>query len=232
MTSDTISPSRAGAVEWITFDCYGTLIDWEGGVAGALAPFLPAPVDRAALAARYIAIEAEVEHEAYRPYHEILAVASARLMAALGHPFPADRERVLPDSLPSWRPFPEVPAVLRALQSEGRRLAILSNVDHALLRSSIARLGVEPHLTVTAEDCRSYKPARGHWDRFRDLSGAAAAATVHVAASQFHDIVPATALGFRTVFVNRHGEPVAAAPTRAVPDLRALPEVIRDLAGP
>ena len=231
MTSDTISPSRAGAVEWITFDCYGTLIDWEGGVAGALAPFLPAPVDRAALAARYIAIEAEVEHEAYRPYHEILAVASARLMAALGHPFPADRERVLPDSLPSWRPFPEVPAVLRALQSEGRRLAILSNVDHALLRSSIARLGVEPHLTVTAEDCRSYKPARGHWDRFRELSGAAAA-TVHVAASQFHDIVPATALGFRTVFVNRHGEPVAAAPTRAVPDLRALPEVIRDLAGP
>jgi len=227
-----VDPPRAGSVEWITFDCYGTLIDWEGGVAGALAPFLPAPVDRAALAARYIAIEAEVEHEAYRPYHEILAVASARLMAALGHPFPADRERALPDSLPSWRPFPEVPAVLRALQSEGRRLAILSNVDHALLRSSIARLGVEPHLTVTAEDCRSYKPARGHWDRFRDLSGAAAAATVHVAASQFHDIVPATALGFRTVFVNRHGEPVAAAPTRAVPDLRTLPEVIRDLAGP
>ena len=232
MSHPPVDPPRAGSVEWITFDCYGTLIDWEGGVAGALAPFLPAPVDRAALAARYIAIEAEVEHEAYRPYHEILAVASARLMAALGHPFPADRERVLPDSLPSWRPFPEVPAVLRALQSEGRRLAILSNVDHALLRSSIARLGVEPHLTVTAEDCRSYKPARGHGDRFRELSGAAAAATVHVAASQFHDIVPATALGFRTVFVNRHGEPVAAAPTRAVPDLRALPEVIRDLAGP
>ena len=135
---------------------------------------------------------------------------------ALGHPFPADRERALPDSLPSWRPFPEVPAVLRALQSEGRRLAILSNVDRALLRSSIARLGVEPHLAVTAEDCRSYKPARGHWDRFRELSGAAAAATVHVAASQFRDIVPAAALGFRTVFVNRHGEPVAAAPTRAV----------------
>src|SRR5207302_4804572 len=106
------------------------------------------------------------------------------------------------------------------------------NVDRGLLRSPIARLGVEPHLTVTAEDCRSYKPARGHWDRFREMSGAAAAATVHVAASQFHDIVPATALGFRTVFVNRHGEPVAAAPTRAVPDLRALPEVIRDLAGP
>jgi len=227
-----VEPSRAGSVEWITFDCYGTLIDWEGGVTAALAPFLPPPVDRAALAARYIAIEAAVEHEAYRPYHEILAVASARLMAALGHPLPAGRERALPDSLSSWRPFPEVPEALRALQSEGRRLAILSNVDRGLLRSSIARFGVEPHLTVTAEDCRSYKPARGHWDRFRELSGAATAATVHVAASQFHDIVPATALGFRTVFVNRHGEPVAAAPTRAVPDLRALPEVIRDLAGP
>ena len=225
-------PSQPRSIEWITFDCYGTLIDWEGGVADALTPFLAPPVDRAALAARYIAIEAEVEHEAYRPYHEILAVTSARLMTTLGHPLPAGRERALPESLPSWRPFPEVPAVLRALHAEGRRLAILSNVDRNLLRSSIAHLGVEPHLMITAEDCRSYKPARGHWDRFRELSGAPAAVTVHVAASQFHDILPATALGYRTVFVNRHGEPVASAPTRAVPDLRALPEIIRDLAGP
>ena len=72
------------SIEWITFDCYGTLIDWEGGVANALGSLLPPPVDRAALAARYIAVEAEVEHERYRPYRDVLAVAGARVMEALG----------------------------------------------------------------------------------------------------------------------------------------------------
>src|SRR5712691_1942481 len=147
-------------VDWVTFDCYGTLIDWEGGVADALTPFLPPPVDRSALAARYIALEAEVEHEAYRPYREILAVAGTRLMAALGYPLRPGQERVLPDSLHVWRPFPEVPAALRALRAQGRRLAILSNVDRDLLGASIVHLGVEPDLAVTAEDCRSNKPAR------------------------------------------------------------------------
>ena len=132
---------RRWPVEWVTFDCYGTLIDWEGGVADALAPLLPPPVDRRALAARYIAVEAEVEHEAYRPYRDVLAEASARLMRSLGHPLPAGRERVLPESLERWRPFPEVAAALRALRQAGRRLAILSNVDRDLLASSIAQLG-------------------------------------------------------------------------------------------
>ncbi|HKV45998.1 MAG TPA: HAD family hydrolase [bacterium] len=220
------------AVEWITFDCYGTLIDWEGGVTEALSPLLPPPVDRAALTARYIAVEAVVEHEAYRPYRDILAAASARLMAELGHPLPPGRERVLPDSLSSWRPFPEVSQVLRALRAGGARLAILSNVDRGLLAASVRHLGVEPDLTVTAEDCRSYKPARGHWDRFLTTSAASAARTVHVGASLFHDIVPARALGFRTVFINRRGEPVVgAAPTRVLADLRPLPDVIRALTG-
>ncbi|HLW58863.1 MAG TPA: HAD family hydrolase [bacterium] len=219
-------------VEWITFDCYGTLIDWEGGVADALAPLLPPPVDRAGLASRYIAVEAAVEHESYRPYRDILAVASARLMADLGHPLPSGLERILPDSISSWRPFPEVSQVLRALRAGGARFAILSNVDRDLLAASVLRLGVEPDLMVTAEDCRSYKPARGHWDRFLTASGAAAARTVHVGASLFHDIVPARALGFRTVFINRHREPLAeAAPTRVLHDLRPLPDVIRALAG-
>ena len=220
------------SVDWITFDCYGTLIDWESGVADALSPFLPPPVDRAALAARYIAVEAEVEHEAYRPYREILAVASSRLMAGLGHPLPPDRAGALPDSLPAWRPFPEVPAALRALRAAGRRLAILSNVDRDLLATSIVRLGVQPDLTVTAEDCRSYKPARGHWDMFRATTGAPTAHTVHVAASLFHDIVPAGALGYRTVFINRGGDAITGAtPTRVLHDLHTLPEVIRELAG-
>jgi 2-haloalkanoic acid dehalogenase type II len=217
-------------VEWITFDCYGTLIDWEGGVADALSPFLPPPVDRATLAARYIAVEAEVEHEAYRPYREVLAIASGRLMAALAHPLPVGRERILPDSLPSWRPFAEVPEALRTLRGAGYHLAILSNVDRDLLTTSIRQLGVEPDLTITAEDSRSYKPAPGHWHRFRELSGAGPASTVHVAASLFHDIAAATPLGYRTVFVNRHDAPVTGVtPTRTVRDLHTILSVIDEL---
>jgi 2-haloalkanoic acid dehalogenase type II len=233
MKRNNISPSRKSTVEWITFDCYGTLIDWEGGVADALSPFLPPPVDRAALAARYIMVEAEVEHESYRPYRDVLAVASARLLETLGHPLPRGRERVLPESLALWRPFPEVPEALRALRDQGYRLAILSNVDRALLASSIVHLGIQPDLAITAEDCGSYKPAAGHWSRFQALSGAGPGRTIHVAASLFHDIVPATSFGYRTVFVNRHGAPVKdATPTRTVRDLRDIPSVIDEIPDP
>ncbi len=221
------------SIDWITFDCYGTLIDWEGGVADALSPFLPPPVDRAVLAARYIAVEAEIEHESYRPYRDILAAASARLMIELGRPLPPEHAQALPDSLRLWRPFPEVPDALRSLRNAGYHLAILSNVDRDLLSASIARLGTEPDLTVTAEDCRSYKPAPGHWIRFSSLAAAGPEDTVHVAASLFHDIVPATALGYRTVFVNRHGLPVrGATPTRAVHNLGSIPAVIEELGVP
>lgn len=238
-----------GSIDWVTFDCYGTLIDWERGIADALAPFLPAPLDRAAraaLAARYIAVEAEVERDAYHPYREVLAHASARLLDEMGRPFPVGHEATLPASLPLWRPFPEAPGALRALAAAGFRLAILSNVDRDLLARSIERLGVAPDLVVTAEDCRSYKPAPGHWGRFLAESGAVPARVLHVGASVYHDVEPATRLGFRTVLVDRGGGSVEdagaggahagpgveerARPTRVVPDLAALPDVVRQLA--
>jgi 2-haloalkanoic acid dehalogenase type II len=213
--------------EWLTFDCYGTLIDWEGGVADALGPFLSGAPDRRTLAGRYIEIEAEVEHEAYRPYRDVLAEASARLMRELGHPLPAGRERVLPDSLPRWRPFAEVPEALRQLRDRGHRIAILSNVDRDLIEASLPSLGITPDLIITAEDCRSYKPAPGHWAAFRARSGAEPAQTVHVGASLYHDMIPAAALGYRTVFINRHRDPVrGAAPTRVLTDLAPLPAAI------
>ena len=231
MKSDQIQSPRAGSIDWISFDCYGTLIDWEGGVADALSPFLPPPVDRAALAARYITVEAEIEHESYRPYREILAAASGRLMSELGHPLPPEHSRVLPDSLRSWLPFPEVPDALRSLRNAGYHLAILSNVDRDLLSASIALLGIEPDLAVTAEDCRSYKPGPGHWNRLRELSAAGPERTVHVAASLFHDVAPATSLGYRTVFVNRRNAPArGATPTRTVRDLGSIRAVIDELA--
>jgi 2-haloacid dehalogenase len=222
--------TRAG---WLTFDCYGTLIDWEGGVADALAPILGGTPDRRTLAARYIEIEAQVEHEAYRPYRDVLAEASARLMRELGRPLPAGRERVLPDSLAAWRPFAEVPEALRRLRDGGYRLAILSNVDRDLLDLSVPLLGIAPDLIVTAEDCRSYKPAPGHWTTFQARSASGPARTIHVGASLYHDMVPAAALGYRTVFINRHGEPVrGAAPTRVLTDLARLPDTVAELASP
>ena len=219
--------------DWLTFDCYGTLIDWEGGVADALAPILGGTPDRRTLAARYIEIEAQVEHEAYRPYRDVLAEASARLMRELDRPLPAGREGVLPDSLAAWRPFAEVPEALRRLRDGGYRLAILSNVDRVLLDLSVPLLGVTPDLIVTAEDCLSYKPAPGHWTAFQARSASGPARTIHVGASLYHDMVPAAALGYRTVFINRHREPVrGAAPTRVLADLARLPDTVAELASP
>jgi len=222
-----------GSVDWLTFDCYGTLIDWEGGVADALAPFLgpQAPSPRQSLAARYIDVEAQVEHEAYRPYRDVLAIAGARLMREIGHPLPPGRERALADSLPNWRAFPEVPAALRRLRDAGYRLAILSNVDRDLIAGSVQRLGVTPDLIVTAEDSRSYKPAHGHWTTFQTRTGARPERTIHVAASLYHDIMPASALGYRTIYINRHGAPVVgSAPTRVLGDLTRLPETVEETA--
>jgi 2-haloacid dehalogenase len=125
--------------------------------------------------------------------------------------------------------FPEVPAALRALQTAGRRIAILSNVDRDLIATSIPKLGIAPDLVVTAEDVGSYKPAAGHWTRFAELTGASAAETVHVGASQYHDMLPAAALGYRTVFIDRHGEAVTSRPTRVLRDLSGLPNAIAEL---
>ncbi len=213
------------AVLWVTFDCYGTLIDWERGITDALLPLI-GEADRDALARRYIEIEAQVEAGDHLRYREVLDRAGGALLRERG----VDAPSPLPASLPSWRPFPEVPAALRALRERGRRIAILSNVDRDLLAASIERLGLAPDLAITAEDCGSYKPAHGHWLRFRRESGAAVSDTVHVGASQYHDMRPAGDLGYRTVFVDRHRETLATSPTRVIPDLSSLPNVIDELA--
>jgi 2-haloalkanoic acid dehalogenase type II len=217
-------------VDWVTFDCYGTLIDWEGGIYAALAPLLPRSIDRDELARQYIAVEAEVERGQYLTYREVLDRASRVLLERLGRPLPSAKPSPLPGSLPAWRPFPEVRRALSDLRTGGRRIAILSNVDRELLAASIRKIGVEPDLTVTAEDCGSYKPAYGHWRTFQKRSGATPKQTVHVGASLYHDMIPAAALGYRTVFINRHGEPLdSVRPTRVLSDLAALPDVIAEL---
>jgi 2-haloacid dehalogenase len=213
------------AIRWCTFDCYGTLIDWEHGITDALLPYFETPPDRAALAREYIEAEAKVEGGAYLRYREVLDRAGSALLRRHG----IQRPSPLPGSLPDWVAFPEVPTALRALQTAGRRIAILSNVDRDLIATSIPKLGVAPDLVVTAEDVGSYKPAAGHWTRFAELTGAKTADTVHVGASQYHDMVPAAALGYRTVFIDRHAEPLTSSPTRVLADLSGLPRAIAEL---
>jgi 2-haloacid dehalogenase len=213
---------------WATFDCYGTLIDWNGGIRGQLAAiFGEGDADR--LLSRYHELEPEIEREdPSRSYRVVLAEALRRLAAE--EAIELSDEDALARSLPGWRPFPEVPAALEELRARGWRLAILSNTDPDLLEASIERIGLPVDFRVAASEIGSYKPAHGHWERFFAASGAERGRHVHVAASHFHDIVPADELGLRSVWINRLGEAeTEPRPTRELGDLEELPEVLDEL---
>ncbi len=214
------------ADRWATFDCYGTLIDWERGIGEALEGRWPG-VDRRRLLAVYHAVEPVIEE--VRPalgYREVLD-RCRRAIAAIEGLDPGSRN-VLADSLPSWPVFPDVPPALAALRERGWRLAILSNTDPDLLAASIERIGVPFDASLTAADAGSYKPAPGHWERFFER-GADRANHVHVAASLFHDIAPAAALGLSAVWINRLGESSDLPRAAELPDLSSLPRVLDDL---
>jgi 2-haloacid dehalogenase len=185
---------------WATFDCYGTLIDWNGGIGRELERLF-GEARGGELLHTYHELEPQIQREdPARSYREVMAIALARLGA------PADEEDALGRSLPRWDPFPEVPAALEAARAGGWRLAVLSNTDGDFLDASLARIGVEFEVSVVASEIGSYKPAHAHWDEFFARSGADPARHVHVGASLFHDVAPATALGLRTIWINRLGE--------------------------
>jgi 2-haloacid dehalogenase len=213
---------------WATFDCYGTLIDWNGGIRAELAlVFGEGEADR--LLARYHEFEPEIEREdPSRSYRVVLTEALRRVAAEEGVEL-SDPD-ALGRSLPDWRPFPEAPPVLEELRARGWRLAILSNTDPDLLAASIGRIGVPVDLRIVASEIGSYKPAHGHWVHFFAESGADRGRHVHVAASHFHDVVPAGELGLRSVWINRLGETeTEPRPTRELRDLAQLPEVLDEL---
>jgi 2-haloacid dehalogenase len=210
------------AERWATFDCYGTLIDWNGGIRRELARVFGEERADEQLA-RYHELEPELEADGSRSYAEVLTEAMRRLGA------PPGEEQGLARSLPDWESFPEVPAALREVRGRGWRLAILSNTDPDLLAASLARIAVPVELTVVASEIGSYKPGHRHWERFFAETGAERARHVHVAASLFHDIAPARELGLRSLWINRLGERADPEPTRELPDLTRLPETLDDL---
>jgi 2-haloacid dehalogenase len=213
---------------WATFDCYGTLIDWNGGIRAELERLVGVE-DAPRLLERYHELEPQVQSEEYRSYAEVLTLTLMRLAEEETLAIPEGETDALARSLPDWEPFPEVPAALEELRSRGWRLAILSNSDRELITASRRRIGVAFDLTVVAEDVGSYKPAHGHWQRFRDETNAEGDRHVHVAASLFHDIAPAKELGIRSVWINRLGEQPGPAPTRELPDLAGLPDTLDEL---
>jgi 2-haloacid dehalogenase len=212
---------------WATFDCYGTLIDWNGGIRGELARVWP-DEDADRLLRRYHDVESEIEREEPSlTYREVMR----RALAQLGE-VPAGEEDALGRSLPGWRPFREVPATLQELRDRGWKLGILSNTDRDFIEASKLQLGVSFDETVVASEIASYKPAHRHWDEFYALARAERARHVHVAASVFHDIEPANELQLVSVWINRLGEISDTKATRELPDLESLPETLDELVAP
>ena len=208
---------------WATFDCYGTLIDWNAGIRRVLADvFGESEADR--LLHRYHELEPELEADGRLAYREVLTRAFEQLAEEESKEL-EDRE-ALASSLPSWEPFPEVREALEEARGRGWRLAILSNTDPDYIAASKERIGVPFDETVVASEIGSYKPAYGHWEEFFRRTGADRARHVHVGASLFHDIRPAAEIRMPTVWINRLGEAPRPKPDRELPDLRDLADTL------
>jgi 2-haloacid dehalogenase/putative hydrolase of the HAD superfamily len=213
----------------ITFDCYGTLIDWEGGMVRAFQSEAEADgrsLNAPDIVGAYMAEEPVVESAGYKPYREVLAQTALRVASRLGWPLEPERAGFLARSLPEWQPFPDTNTALERLASRFR-LGLLSNIDDDLLAVTRRHFTVEFDLIVTAQQVKSYKPGFAH---FREgLARISGKRLLHAAQSYFHDVVPASSLGIPVVWVNRKAEKLpdgGPKPTEMVPDLASLAELL------
>jgi 2-haloacid dehalogenase len=195
---------------WATFDCYGTLVDWNAGIGAALGD--------PGLLVRYHQLEPLVQAEQPgRRYRDVLRETARRVGVD------ADPGASLPD----WPVFDDVPAALEEARRRGWSLALLTNSDRDLIEASMEAIGVPFDLAIVASEIGSYKPAPHHWHAFADAIGRLP--DVHVAQSHFHDVVPATALGIPTVWINRLGETGDPPPSRELSTLTGLADALDGL---
>ncbi len=197
-----------GPFKWVTFDCYGTLIDWEEGILKALSPYLK-DVSPAEVLRLYARFESEAE-KTWRPYREVLKMVARKLFTHFGL---KPREEVFLENLPHWRPFPEVNQALKLIKEKGLKTAIISNIDRDLLAQTLRHFTVSFDLLVTAEEARAYKPHPEIFALAKRQLRCAPQEVLHVGQSLFHDIVPARREGWVTCWVRRPGrDPFGATP--------------------
>jgi 2-haloacid dehalogenase len=193
------------AERWLTFDCFGTLVDWRHGIRTTGELLFPGHGDEFLDA--FNELEAEVEEGPYEPYRSVLAESTRRAAKRLGLDLKPDDATALVSTIPHWPAFPDVGPPLAALRHSGWKFALLTNCDRALIAQTQRRLPASFDAVVTAEDVSAYKPNPAHFKRFQSTYGSAASAWIHVAQSYFHDIRPASQLGITRVWVNRHRAP-------------------------
>ena len=213
---------------WATFDCYGTLIDWNGGIGRELERLFGAE-HVARLLNGYHELERQIEHE--RPaatYRDVLTTALCRLAERESLSLDVADEDALARSLPAWQPFPDAAVALEDARSRGWKLAILSNTDRDYLDASLELLGVPFDTSIVASEIGSYKPGHRHWETFAER--VSPTVHVHVGASLFHDIAPATELGLPTVWINRLGEAPEPQPDVELHSLTGLGAALDSLA--
>jgi 2-haloacid dehalogenase len=219
----------------LSFDCYGTLIDWETGIFSALRPILAAhrvSIADEELLALYSELESDAEQGAFLPYRKVLQSVVHGFGQRLGFAPTESQASSLADSLSEWRPFPDTVAALRRLKAR-YKLAIISNVDDDLFAATARHLEVPFDYVITAQQARAYKPSADIFRLAQQRTGVPPGQWLHAAQSVYHDVVPANSLGIASVWVNRasprSGSGAAKAafgsPDLIVPDLKTLADL-------
>ena len=218
-----MSPSPVPPPRWISFDCYGTLIDWKSGIRRAFEELARVPEAEAAeLFQTWERIQWEKIQGPYAPYEEIMQASFRETLEEFGYHYGGYALEAFVESLARWEPFPDVnPALIRL--SRRYKLAIISNIDRHLLGRSLQRLAVRFDALITAEDVRAYKPNPEIFRHALTLLACPAQEVVHVAFGAEYDLQPAQALGFRVVYLNRQKLlPPEALPEAEIADLEEL----------
>lgn len=189
---------------WLTFDCFGTLIDWRHGILTTGELLFPGRGPEFLEA--YISLEAEVEEGPFKRYRAVLTETTRRAAAQLSVDLKPDDATALVSTIPYWPPFGDVGPALAELRKDGWKLALLTNCDRDIIALTQRRLPASFGAVVTAEDVSAYKPSPAHFRLFQSTFGSSADTWIHVAQSYFHDIRPTHELGITRVWVNRRRE--------------------------
>ena len=215
---------------YLTFDCYGTLIDWRNGLESHLGTLLRSkglPLETSVYPV-YVKLEAQQEGT-YKPYKEILSDTALLVADSFHLSLTGAEAQEFAEAVPRWKPFKDTVESLRELGELGYKRIILSNIDRDLLSETILRNNLAVDGYVTAEDVGSYKPALGHWTRFFEEYKVSKGETLHVAQSVYHDIVPSSRIGLANAWINRYGDtkPREINPTYICSDLIGLQHVLQ-----